>query len=192
MLILRSLLSFFLVITFVYSFQVLPLAITNIIFNTNSYFSVLLAYFFLGEKASKKELLAVFGVFIGICLIFLGKEGGEEEQVKYKSYLLLPFFAAFMMSGLSVINRYLKELDPQYVQFWFAITGLFFTVPLDLVQLIQGEPVIGSMSNKTWSDYTINQYVVSFVLIGPIMYLASFCFIAGFQRAKTASLVFIC
>ena len=58
----------------VYAMSMIPLFISNIVFNTMPFWTSILLYFWLKEKVTKYDLICMFGCFVGVIIIAFSKQ----------------------------------------------------------------------------------------------------------------------
>jgi drug/metabolite transporter (DMT)-like permease len=72
--------------TMVYSVELIPIFIMQIIYNTSPFWTSILAHLYLGEKVTNLEKACIFGSFLGVIFIGLSKAGvfkvGDVEEEK--------------------------------------------------------------------------------------------------------------
>ena len=64
------------------SISILPLFITNIVFNTMPFWTSILLYFWLKESVTKYDLMCMLGCFAGVIIIAFSKQQLQQEDVK--------------------------------------------------------------------------------------------------------------
>ncbi|KAB3540981.1 DMT family transporter [Alkaliphilus pronyensis] len=123
-LIYRSLLGLTGVFLYFFAIDHLPLADAVVLNQTNPFFVLLLASFFLGEKIKKQQYAAFFLAIVGISLIV-------KPQFNYR---LIPAAAAlasavFAASAYTII-RYLRTTDhPHIIVFYFTGFSTIISIP---------------------------------------------------------------
>ena len=135
----RSIIGLFGFISIIYSLSVLPLTIVTIVFNTTTFWTGILAYYFLGDKVTKIEIFFMLAVFVGVILISITKHVDDEKPEKdgaknvvssasFTFCVLAVFYTSWSYSAISILTRKLKEVHFSLIMFhygWFASTSIF-------------------------------------------------------------------
>lgn len=123
--------------TLVYSIEILPLFIFQIIYNTSPFWTGILAYIFVKEDISKIQIFCMFGCFVGVVFLSVSKSNlfkQEDVNNKFVFGLLMVFITAWAHSAQAVITRKLKEVHFSLMMFYygsFATSILFIYVVLE-------------------------------------------------------------
>lgn len=188
----RNVSSYFLVFCLIASLNFLPLSITTVIFNLQTYFGSFLSWFFLGEPFHRFEVISITISFLAVVLIYSGREEQNEHTTSENLiYFSLPLVSSFLMGVLATVSRYLKNLHPSYSAYWFSVTELFFHIPMDLYQILTGKPFFSFMHKPNWEGYSVEFYFYAILGVGFFLTLGAYAAISAFSRAKTGSVISI-
>lgn len=117
------------------SVKYLPLGIFFIIFNSSPFFTVILSYFWTGDRILCFEGLAMIGAFAGIVCLGMAKPSEDsqskvqdldsmsdfEKQYAYQIGLIMAVISCVAQSVISVASRRLKSLHFAVIQFAYAL-----------------------------------------------------------------------
>lgn len=127
-LVLLGMLSSITVITFFYAAVFTKIAYLEFLHYTMPVWVFLLAAFWLKERITSWKLLALVLAIIGISLIF---HGGLRDGLDLTNFgNILALVSAFSYAGMTVIGRKLKDVEQQSSVFWTFFIGIFFSLPL--------------------------------------------------------------
>ena len=173
----------------VLSLTILPLFIVTVLFNTTPFWTGILAYHFLGDKVTGREVLLMFGVFFGVVAISVAKCFDHDTAIETQSSKSIStgnfalgvasvLWCSWSFSAISIITRKLKEIHFSLMLFhygWFATSALlgfmifefYFTKP-------QNYKSVDNCQNMRFLCYSTNQLV--FMLIPAIFNVFSMNF----------------
>jgi drug/metabolite transporter (DMT)-like permease len=134
-LILRGLLGFSAMIMFFYTITEIPLGVAITLNKTSPFFVAILAYLLLGERATKKSILALFIGFFGVILV----TNPEGLSMSYEHVLgiLGGFFAA---TAYTTIRRIKNHFDSRIIVLSFMGMGSIIPFLMFLLATVYTPP----------------------------------------------------
>lgn len=119
----------------------IPLGIFFIVFNSSPFITVILSYFWTGDRILPLEGVAMLGAFAGIVCLGVAKPEEEqdaavtsdtgnqtessmsdfEKQYAYQIGMAMAVFSCLAQSVISVASRRLKSLHFAVIQFWYGL-----------------------------------------------------------------------
>ena len=171
----RSILGLFGFISIIFSLNYLPLTIVSIVFNTTTFWTGILAYCILKDKVTKREIIFMFGVFVGVVLISLAKHvevpndshSNKISSGKFTIGVLAVLYTAWSFGGISILTHKLKDVHFSLIMFhygWFATTSIFgFLIIEFLVTKSENYFYINDCKNIRLLCYTPNQWFYIFI-----------------------------
>lgn len=152
----RSFLGLAGVILNFYAIGRLPLADSNMLNKLSPFFVTLFAFWFLKEKLSKVQVIALIGAFISSMLVI------KPEF----SITMLPGLAGFLSAisagaAYTIIRSLSKDEDPSTIVFYFSFISVTFMLPLVVMDYVvpTGNQLIWLLSTGVFAS--IGQFMVT-------------------------------
>ena len=132
-----------------FAITLVPLAMAELIKNTNVFWTSVLAFFILREKLMLYEIAAMFLAFGAILIMVLTKtssaSAGEVTTVIIGCCLM--FGAAWGQAGMSILNRKMTNLHWSCIMFIYSFVGCAFAAVYMIIEaFIRGTFTVHSLS----------------------------------------------
>ncbi|MEM1369583.1 MAG: DMT family transporter [Cyanobacteria bacterium P01_H01_bin.15] len=124
-LVIRTVSGFFYFSTFYWALRGLPVADVLVLESTNTFFAMLIAWFFLGHRVSRIAIWLSIIAFIGVCLILV--QHGAHDVLN--PYSLIALLAGVGRAAGSVATGVAGKTEPaERIMFYYALGMLLFSM----------------------------------------------------------------
>ena len=122
-----------------FAITLVPLAMAELIKNTNVFWTSVLAFFILREKLMLFEIGAMFLAFAAILMMVLTKTSKASDTGSGATVIIgcvLMLGAAWGQAGMSILNRKMANLHWSVIMFIYSFVGFAFSLTYMIIEAI--------------------------------------------------------